>query len=205
MTDPQVYDLSASCVAITAPDKKPFAVIVPQTNNKVLVWWSSVPVDVVAIKGQYWTTANATQFAAYDMLLDCATIATGTAQPFANPVSVFAEDVSINAPACVVPGEIWNSPDQPIRGITLSLLKASNSAANGTKYTKLVLVCAKARTVAAPAAILAETVTEKLYRVVEQDAVTGIPVATKFYRQSDNAEVTVGDAAGNYWVDDGCC
>lgn len=75
----------------------------------------------------------------------------------------------------------------------------------GTKFTEPTLVCAKVRAAAAPAAIPAGTVTEKLYRVVEQNAVTGVPVATKFYKQTDNSEVTVGDAAGNYWVDDGCC
>lgn len=75
----------------------------------------------------------------------------------------------------------------------------------GTRFTEPTLVCAKVRAAAAPAAIPAGTVTEKLYRVVEQNAVTGVPVATKFYKQSDNSEVVVGDAAGNYWVDDGCC
>ena len=75
----------------------------------------------------------------------------------------------------------------------------------GTKFTEPTLVCAKVRAAAAPAAIPAGTATEKLYRVIEQNAVTGVPVATKFYKQSDNSEVTVGDAAGNYWVDDSCC
>jgi hypothetical protein len=75
----------------------------------------------------------------------------------------------------------------------------------GTRFTEPELVCAKVRAAAAPAAIPTGTAPEKLYRVVEQNAVTGVPVATKFYKQSDNSEVTVGDAAGNYWVDDGCC
>lgn len=75
----------------------------------------------------------------------------------------------------------------------------------GTRFTESALVCGKVRTAAAPAAIPAGTATEKLYRVTEQNAVTGVPVATKFYKQSDNSEVTVGNAAGNYWVDDGCC
>lgn len=75
----------------------------------------------------------------------------------------------------------------------------------GTRFTEPSLVCAKVRAAAAPAAIPAGTATEKLYRVIEQNAVTGVPVATKFYKQSDSSEVTVGDAAGNYWVDDGCC
>jgi hypothetical protein len=74
-----------------------------------------------------------------------------------------------------------------------------------SRFTEPNLICAKVRSAAAPAAIPAGTVTEKLYRVVEQNAVTGVPVATKFYKQSDNSEVMVGDAAGNYWVDDGCC
>lgn len=75
----------------------------------------------------------------------------------------------------------------------------------GTRFTEPELVCAKVRASAAPAAIPAGTATEKLYRVIEQNAVTGVPVATKFYKQADNSEVVVGDAAGNYWVDDGCC
>lgn len=75
----------------------------------------------------------------------------------------------------------------------------------GTRFTEPDLVCAKVRAAAAPAAIPSGTATEKLYRVIEQNAVTGVPVATKFYKQADNSEVVVGDAAGNYWVDDGCC
>lgn len=75
----------------------------------------------------------------------------------------------------------------------------------GTKFTEPTLVCAKLRTAAAPAAIPAGTNPTNLYRVVEYSSTTGAPVATKYYKQADNSEVTVGDAAGNYWVDDSCC
>lgn len=75
----------------------------------------------------------------------------------------------------------------------------------GTRFTEPDLVCAKLRAADAPAPIPAGTVTEKLYRVIEQNVVTGAPIATRFYKQSDGTEVKVDDAAGTYWVDDGCC
>ncbi|TXH71284.1 MAG: hypothetical protein E6Q83_03520 [Thiothrix sp.] len=75
----------------------------------------------------------------------------------------------------------------------------------GTIFGEPKLFCAKIRAADAPAPIPAGTETTKLYRVIEQDVSTGIPVSTKYYKQSDNTEVTVGPAAGQYWVDDNCC
>lgn len=75
----------------------------------------------------------------------------------------------------------------------------------GTIFGEPQLLCAKIRAAAVPAPIPAGTPVTKVYRVVEQDLSTGIPVSTKYYKQSDNSEVTVGDAANEYWVDDNCC
>lgn len=126
MSDPQIVDLSVGCVAIAAPEGKPYATLVALTDNKVAVAWDSKPVDPAAVQSAYWPVANATQYAVYDTYVDCAAIPANLI-PANNLVTVYAEDVSINAPACVMPGTVWTPPAEAVRGITLVLVENPNT------------------------------------------------------------------------------
>lgn len=125
MSDPQVVDLSAGCVALAAPEGKPYATIVALPDNKVSVAWDSKPIDPAAVQAAYWPVANATQYAVYDTYVDCAAIPANLV-PANNLVTVYAEDVSVNAPACVMPGTVYVPPAEALRGITLVLVDNSD-------------------------------------------------------------------------------
>lgn len=128
MSDPQVVDLSVGCVALAAPEGKPYATLVALTDNKVAVAWDSKPVDPAAVQSAYWPMANATQYAVYDTYVDCAAMPANLV-PANNLVTVYAEDVSVNAPACVMPGTVWTPPAEAVRGITLTLVDNPNNTA----------------------------------------------------------------------------
>lgn len=126
MSDPQVVDLSTGCVALAAPVGKSYATIVALPDNKVSVAWSSKPIDPAAVQAAYWPVANATQYQVFDTVVDCAAIPSNLV-PANNLISVFAEDVSVNAPACVMPGTVWTPPADPVRGITLVRVNSLNN------------------------------------------------------------------------------
>ena len=127
MSDPQIVDLSVGCVALVAPEGKPYATIVALPDNKVSVAWDSKPYDPAAVQAAYWPVANATQYAVYDTYVDCAAIPTNLV-PANNLVTVYAEDVSVNAPACIMPGTVYVPPTVPTRGITLKLVENPSNA-----------------------------------------------------------------------------
>lgn len=126
MSDPQIYDLSVGCLAIAAPEGKPYATIVALPDSKVSVAWDSKPTDPAQVQAAYWPVANATQYQVFDTFVDCAAIPSNLV-PANNLIAVFAEDVSVNTPACVMPGTVWTPPANPVRGITLVRVENPNN------------------------------------------------------------------------------
>ena len=73
----------------------------------------------------------------------------------------------------------------------------------GTGFSAPVMRCAKVRD--ANGDIAPGTPTTDVFEVVEQNSATGVPVGVSLYLVSDNSAVVEGSAAGEYFVDRGCC
>lgn len=71
-----------------------------------------------------------------------------------------------------------------------------------TTHFILTIRCGKVR--GSNGIVSADTTSEKLFEVIGQNALTGAPVSYQLYK-SDFTTATEGTAAGEYWLNNGCC